>query len=347
MNYRSKSGPRVLAELESLASRYGLRSFQVVDNILDHSHLKTVIPALAEQSEPFEFFYETKSNLKRAQVEALARAGVRWIQPGIESLHDEILKLMDKGSTALMNLQLLQHAREFGVRVVWNFLVCFPGEQGEWYTEMANFLPLLHHLQPASGMAPVRYDRFSPYFKEPQRWGLQMEAARTYRAVYPLDHDEMQKFAYFFEDAPAAPNRPDRWLGSPERQSLFAALMVWKAAFWAELPPVLSMSEKEDGLHILDTRAVAVQRRYLLVGRTREILLECLTPQRFERPEPELQQLVDWKLVFPSGERYLSLPVRGSLPRLPETWKFPGGYPERPAREKPYQMPDLLRGAFA
>jgi len=47
MKHRSKSPERVLAELSQLSGRYGIRSFQFVDNILDMSYFKTVLPKLA------------------------------------------------------------------------------------------------------------------------------------------------------------------------------------------------------------------------------------------------------------------------------------------------------------
>lgn len=347
MGYRSKSGERVLEEMESLAQRYQLGSFEVVDNILDHAHLKTIMPVLAARPRPFEIFYETKSNLKREQVQLLAQAGVLWIQPGIESMHDDILRLMDKGSSALMNVQLLQHAREFGVRVIWNFLVCFPGEQDECYSQMAAWLPLIHHLQPANGMAPIRYDRFSPYHMDPAKYGIRIQAARSYQAVYPLPIEEIENLAYFFEDCAGDGRREDRRLDTPGRLALSQALKTWREAFWSPLPPILSMSDSEEGLDILDTRALAVARRHRLQGRARELLLECRSPRRFLQPEPALLELVEKKLVLVLHDRYLSLPVEGDLPTLQAPWKFPGGYPERPPGQPAYQIPEVLRGARA
>ncbi|MBX3166925.1 MAG: RiPP maturation radical SAM C-methyltransferase [Candidatus Eremiobacteraeota bacterium] len=333
MGYRSKSGPRVLDELESLSQRYQLGGFEVVDNILDHAHLKSIMPVLAARPEGWRFFYETKSNLKRHQLQLLAQAGVLWIQPGIESLHDEVLRLMDKGSTALMNLQLLKHAREFGIRVVWNFLACFPNEKDEWYQEMASWLPLVHHLQPAGGVSPIRYDRFSPYHTHPERYGIAIRPSSTYQAVYPLADAELADLAYFFEDQEA---RWDRQMTTPGRVAVQAALEVWKTAFWAPIPCILSMVDQPNGLDIVDTRAVARQRRHLLQGRERELLLECETPRRLQ-PEPALDTLLEKKLLLHLGDFYLALPVAGSLPSLPRNEEFPGGYHERPAHIKPYR----------
>src|SRR5262249_36776620 len=148
MTYRSKSPSRVLAELTELSDRYKLRNIQFVDNILDMSHIKTVITQLAGVEPKYHLFYETKANLKRPQVRALAEAGVNWIQPGIESLDDRVLKLIGKGNCALMNLQLLKWSLEYDIQASWNLLAGLPGEEDGWYHEMAEWLPSVYHLPP-------------------------------------------------------------------------------------------------------------------------------------------------------------------------------------------------------
>ena len=47
----------------------------------------------------------------------MATAGVRAIQPGIESLSTRILKLMRKGATRLINVRLLKWAAYYGMTV--------------------------------------------------------------------------------------------------------------------------------------------------------------------------------------------------------------------------------------
>jgi radical SAM superfamily enzyme YgiQ (UPF0313 family) len=80
------------------------------------TYFKTVLPRLAE-SGSYTIFYEIKANLRREQVHLLADAGVRWIQPGIESLDDNALRLIGKGNSTLMNVQLLKWSCEFGIDV--------------------------------------------------------------------------------------------------------------------------------------------------------------------------------------------------------------------------------------
>ena len=91
LGYRSKSPERVLAEVHELEDRYGVSDFEAVDNILDMGYHKTLLPELAADTSTRRIFYEIKANVSRAQVAALVDAGIMWVQPGIESLHSEVL----------------------------------------------------------------------------------------------------------------------------------------------------------------------------------------------------------------------------------------------------------------
>jgi ribosomal peptide maturation radical SAM protein 1 len=340
MGYRSKSPERALEDFRVLEERYGSRRFEVVDNILDMRYFASVLPQLENRG--MNIFYETKANLKRDHVAQLARSGVRWIQPGIESMHDEILRHIEKGSTALTNVQLLKWTREFGVRVSWNFLSGFPGEKDEWYAEMAEWLPLISHLQPPQEQSPdplwtwrvtqIRYERYSPYHSRPQDFGLELAANRFYSYVYPLSEGSLDDLAYFFEDRellkfPRTGPRVDEET-RPGRRALEEWVDHWIRIYWKGLPLILSMLDQEEKLKIIDTRPCGPQRFVTLEGRQRELYLACETPQTpasISADAEELDQLVERKLMLRLGGRYLSLAVRGDCPAMPRNLDFPGG----------------------
>jgi ribosomal peptide maturation radical SAM protein 1 len=322
MTYRSKTPERVLAEFAELSERYQLRSFEPVDNILDMSYLDSVLPQLATEDPPYRLFYETKANLRYPQLQNMAAAGVRWIQPGIESLHDEVLKLIDKGTTGLVNIQLLKWARELGIRLSWNFLFDFPGEQESWYREMLSWLPLLTHLQPPTGAYPVRFDRFSPYHVNSGKYGLELRPMPAYAQVYPLPEEELQELAYYFVD-------PRRQWNEAHRE-LIRFCQLWFRSYWT-MPALLSLSDNGKVLDILDTRQCAVARRQQLEGLEREVYLACdkaaplksLRSQFGDQVESILAYQVERKLTLVINGRYLALGVRGSLPSL--KMPCPGG----------------------
>ncbi|MEV5407255.1 RiPP maturation radical SAM C-methyltransferase [Thermopolyspora sp. NPDC052614] len=200
MTYRAKSPGRVLAEIEYLRGRHGATAASVVDNILDMRYFGTLLPALAAAGAPMDLFYEVKANLTAAQVRMLAAAGIRRIQPGLESLSDHVLSLMRKGTTALRNIQLLKWCREFGVRPEWNLLYGFPGETPEDYEGIRALIDSIDFLQPPGGVHALRLDRFSPYHADPAAFGLvNVRPMAVYRHLYPFPEPALRRIACFFD----------------------------------------------------------------------------------------------------------------------------------------------------
>ena len=205
MPFRSKSAPRALDEIETLSTRYDTKKIEMVDNILDMRYFQTLLPELVRRDLGLDLFYETKANLKREQVKLLAEAGVRRIQPGIESFSTRVLGLMKKGSTAAQNLQLLKWCKEYGVQCDWNLLYGFPGETAEDYAELPALLAQLHDLDSPVSAGAIRMDRFSPYFESPAEYGLTgVRPDAFYPLVFAVPDAHLADLAYYFEfDYPA------------------------------------------------------------------------------------------------------------------------------------------------
>ena len=317
MKYRLKSPERVLDELSELKRLYGIGNIQFVDNILDMSYFKTVLPKLAASEEKYSLFYETKANLKREQVELLARAGVRYIQPGIESLDDKILTLLAKGNSTLMNLQLLKWCREFDIDVAWNVLSGIPGESDSWYANMADWLPAIFHFQPPSGVIRVRYDRFSPYQMRPSDFDLALEPSRTYSYVYPLSKEALMRLAYSFEDS-KRPRHMHRALSDePGQQRLQYVVREWNE-IWRSSPPVLDVYDEGDRLRFVDTRPCAIQRSWTIEGLKADIYRLCDSAQTpaalksrlsTEDLEPAINNLLSAKVLLSMNDKLLTLGV--------------------------------------
>lgn len=219
MGFRSKSPERAFDEIRRLHRRWGVSKIDSVDNILDLRYFDTLFPRLAAELPGLRLFYEVKANLKRSQVGALAAAGVRTIQPGIESLSTEILKLMDKGCTALQNIQLLRWCAESGIEVAWNLLAGFPGESPADYARQAERCASLVHLQPPSSCAPIRLDRFSPLFSKAAAFGLErVRPAAAYFHVYPLGRRDLGRLASFFDFDYQDGRDPSSYLADTRRE---------------------------------------------------------------------------------------------------------------------------------
>jgi len=200
MTYRSKTPDRLLAELEHLANLYGVLNFRGTDNILDNGYPRQVFEALAEQRLDYRMFFEVKANLTQEQLRLLAFGGVHSIQPGIESLSTRVLALMCKGTTALQNVRLLKWSAYFGIQVAWNTLWGFPGERAEDYAAELTVMKHITYLEPPLGGGRIWMERFSPYFTEPERWGVRwIRPERSYAYAYPKQSVDLTKVAYFFD----------------------------------------------------------------------------------------------------------------------------------------------------
>jgi len=225
MTYRSKSPGRALEEMVALKAQHPDCDLQVVDNILDMGYFQTLLPEIVRRKLDFGLFIETKSNLKKEQVRLMREAGVRMFQPGIESFSDDVLQRMRKGVKALHNVQLLKWCEEFGVEPYWNLLWGFPGEPPEEYARMANLVPLLTHFTPPNGVYPLRMDRFSPSFTDPEALGFRdVEPLPSYRHVFRgLSKSTLANLAYYFDYRYQKPQEPGRYVGP-----LLEELRLWK-----------------------------------------------------------------------------------------------------------------------
>ena len=308
MVYRSKSPERAVAEMTQLAETYGIDRVHSVDNILDTRYIRSVFPELARRGSALDLFYEVKANLRYEQLKMMRDAGVRAVQPGIESLSSAILEGMRKGCTALQNLQLLRWCAELGIDTSWNILYGFPGESPAEYERMAGFLPLLTHLPPPAFCFRFRMDRFSPLYTRAQELGLDnVRAMDAYSYVYPLPAAELRNLAYFFEFDYRDGRNPGDYV-----RPLIARVEEWIALAAANAPR-LDAYGTDDLLIIEDTRPCAVRNRYIFTGLAARLYRECDEAHRLNTDDaavaPLVERFVDAHLMIEMDGRFLSLAV--------------------------------------
>jgi ribosomal peptide maturation radical SAM protein 1 len=323
MTYRAKSATRALDEILALTERYDTPHLEMVDNILDMHYFRDLLPELKRRGIALTMFYETKANLSKDQVKLLRDAGVATIQPGIESFSTHVLRLMRKGTSALQNVQLLKWCKEFGITCNWNIIYGFPGEDAIDYDQMSALIENLHHLDPPSGWGPVRLDRFSPYFVDPERFGLcNVRPDRSYRYIYDLPDDDLANLAYYFEHEYADGRNP----------ATYTAGLHAAAGRWTENAGKGGLVYVDDGvtLAIQDFRIGAEQYTTTLAGWERELYLFCdqgrsrqsinahVKSHGGEEADVEgfLRRMVDLHLMVTADVRFigLALPAR-QLPR--------------------------------
>lgn len=296
MGFRAKSGERILSDIRQLRDRYGVTNLFATDNIMPRCMTEQVLPALAEERAGVRLFYEVKANLRPEQLDIFARGGLRHIQPGIESLSSNVLKLLDKGVTAHQNLMLLRDCLQRGITVSWNHLIGIPGEKAQDYREILDMLPRLTHLEPPETVLLIRIDRYSPYFDRSAENGIEaIKPLPPYQNIYPPDID-LHRIAYHFEgrystellDAPALLSE---FIGGIDR---------WRM-LWADenARPRLTVTATGAGAKVVDERMSGRRIAADLSKQELELLFKLQKPARANsiQEQSQLEKLDSLGLV--------------------------------------------------
>ena len=281
--YRVKSSGRLLREIEEQARKYKTNNFCFTDCLLSREHI-TRLPELCEKAfnknpSEYKLFCEIKSNVNKEALAGLKKAGFTAMQPGIESLHDDILGLMNKGGTAINHIAFLKHGRSLGIDMTWNILVGCPQEKPEWIREMALLFPKLSHLQAPAAVRHIIYQRNSTYHRRPRAYGLSFRPVRFYQDVYGNDEIFIRDIAYNFEPVDEV-ERGEYYKFTkkgPAYEFLLKSAQDWHADFYQN-KDCLKMIIYNDRIELLDFRKIAQKNFITLQGITKDIYLLCDDP---------------------------------------------------------------------
>lgn len=328
MNYRAMAPDQALAQFNHLFSYAGRSNgLECVDNILPKEYLRQVFPRL-NTPPGMALFYEVKADLSEEDVAVLARARVLAIQPGIESLATSTLHLMRKGTSAFTNLRLLSYCALYGIAPAWNLLVGFPNEVASVFDKYCADIPKITHLSPPSGVFPVRFDRFSPYFDQANTYGLDLRPLDMYAFAYPLSTEAIAGMAYYFAD---------HNFGARYQQDMTArigdvraAVAAWKMRYSGRdggVPAELFVTDHGDSTIVHDSRS-GQMREVALSSDASEVLRLLRAPTRVgeietalphlggPRLSAALDSLRELQFLFEEGDRLVSIVLPRPSDRL-------------------------------
>jgi len=224
LKFREKTPERVVDEIMVLAHLHGVAKLTATDWIISRKSRVRIFELMRDQDLDLELFYETRSDLDKWEVALMKEAGALRVQPGIESFSTPVLKLMRKGTTALRQVRFLKWAREYGVKLSYNILCGFPGDETRWYLDMIELIETIPHLQPPTSNANfIELHRFSPLFDNRQAFGIDRYELRVdYRFNFPDGMVDPYKIGYFFEYECDRISDPSRYM-----DRLRAAIAPW------------------------------------------------------------------------------------------------------------------------
>lgn len=254
-------------------------------------------------------------------MKVLAGARINKVQPGIEALATSTLKLMKKGTTSFTNIKFLKSCNLNEIFPTWNLLIGFPGELEEVYEKYYRDISSLYHLPAPSGVFPVRFDRYSPYFNQAKEYGLDLHPLDYHELIFPPSYtsESLANIAYYFSDN----NYDNKYIKTTAKwlHKLESAVDLWSDRWYTKdnlVAPQLYFLNGNENNVVYDSRS-GVINKYELTSTAKKILdqlikpvhklnLFTLLPEVNEQEmETELESLIDNKLIFQEGQRMMSL----------------------------------------
>lgn len=318
--YRSKSRPRILSELEKLSDRHQALSFSFADNLLPAGDLENIFDHIKELGKQFRLFGEIRAVTSNRILGAMGVAGTEVVQVGVESLSTALLKKLNKGTTAMDNLQIMRDCETPGLpNLNGNLILEFPSSDERDVAEtLANlkFAWSFHPLKPI----PFWLGYESPVFCDPHAYGIRVTGNhRHYGRLFPPD---IVRGLKLMTQGYQGQVRYQRRLWKRVREEA----EKWRKRYEAlrRAPgegPILSYLDGRTFMLIRERRSDREVISHRLTGTSRKIYLFCQTNRslheilsRFpglqeDRLLPFLHMMAARRLMFNEGSRYLSLAV--------------------------------------
>jgi ribosomal peptide maturation radical SAM protein 1 len=326
--YRAKSQERVLSEVKTLTEKHQVLSVFFMDNILPPKKLKPLFQGISGLGKDLRLFAEIRAATSLEELIAMSSAGMTEVQVGIEALSTSLLKKLNKGTTAMENLEIMKNCEAPGLpTLAANLIIQFPGSDEKDVEETLVNLEFARPFRPLKA-TPFWLGYGSPVWCDPAGFGVKkMYNHPFYSRLFPPEI--LHALVLMIQDYRGGLGAQERlWL--PVKK----AVKAWTKAYAslhssAKSKPILSYLDGGDFLMIFERRHGGEDMTHRLKGASREIYLLCERHRstneivgRFAgfgegKVLPFLNMMVEKKLMFREGERYLSLavPMRGFMRR--------------------------------
>ena len=264
-------------------------------------------------------FYEARVNLDRATWRALSAAGLRTTQLGIEALSDELLKIYNKKSTVLHNLQALKHCYEYGITASGNVILGHPLARPEHVRQSLETFEYIKAFPPTLSFSHYALLVGSPDYRSGVPGVRATGNYGAYARAYPpevLAAINLPRKAYVVEGSGRHANF----------EPLIRVIQQWESDYsrhqarFGGREPILSLQDGGDFLRIEDWRS-GERVTFDLDGRERAVYLAMADACRLEDVAKRTSLGIDWvkgavaaldreRLAYARGGRALALALR-------------------------------------
>ena len=317
--YRAKKPMQTVSEIDHLTTKYKTLSVAFMDNLLPLKTSKDIFTRIGKLKKDLLLFGEIRATTPRYILADMRNAGMKEVQIGIEALSTRLLRKLNKGTTAIQNIEIMKHCETLGISNSSNLILCFPGSDQKDVDET------LRNLEFTLPFRPLKMVYFwlglgSPVWRHPENFGIEaVFNHRNYAGIFPL---EIFKSMQFTIQSYREGLGHQRKLWTPVKKKLKA----WKKTYdelhrGSRHENILSFSDGRDFLIIRQKRTQGGHLTHRLEGTSRAIYLFCQEHRSLKRilehftavgsdqVVPFLRMMVDKKLMFEENNKYLSLAV--------------------------------------
>jgi radical SAM superfamily enzyme YgiQ (UPF0313 family) len=127
--YRYWSPDTVIAQIDLLVNRYGVRNVKIADEmfVLSRRHVLGVCDRLIERGHGLNIWAYTRvDTIKDGMLEKLKAAGVNWLAFGIEAGADRVRANVDKAFDQDEVFRVIERVRGAGINVIGNYIFGLP-----------------------------------------------------------------------------------------------------------------------------------------------------------------------------------------------------------------------------
>jgi len=307
-SYREKSPQKIIRDLKLLRNKHGEYRLWFVGDCYKFSSYQQLTLLLKADCARYNIIMYSRCQIVKSYYRDLFDAGIRIIIVGIESFSNRLLQKMDKGCSAIQNIQCLKICEEVGIQCVYNLFCDFPGIDKLDYDELNQSMDYIIHLSPPESICNMELQYGSKVYNNLQEFGIFNVRPRSIDIdMYP---DDIHFFKYDYDTYFDA---------SDHKREIFKRVQSWidlRQKSGDTCP--LTYSDFGNCIIISDKRDPDDIKKYALKDSAKSIFIFCDTIKSEADLEVKFssinwRKIVNWmvmkKIMYHENEQFLSLPI--------------------------------------
>ncbi len=128
-SYRLWSPESVIAQIDVLVNRYGVRNIKFADElfVLNREHVERICDLIIERGYDLNIWaYARVDTLKEGILEKLKRAGIHWLALGIEAASERVRDDSKKGVKQEKIYRAIRQIKDTGIHIIGNYIFGLP-----------------------------------------------------------------------------------------------------------------------------------------------------------------------------------------------------------------------------